>query len=161
APRRRDLEVQVPGRVAQASGCKPQVRHGPPPFQSRTVVSVHQLGRRHLPEPGVALQVRRRCGQYNATCNHREPGRPGNQPMGKKRPATGLDLSGKWVVAELPSMTARYLKLTPDPHVLIEQGKPGRFSGEYQFGAQEGSMDIKVVEVREGGMDFVWKRAKK
>ena len=30
-----------------------------------------------------------------------------------------LDLSGKWAVVELPSMTDDYLDLTPDPHVLI------------------------------------------
>ena len=30
--------------------------------------------------------------------------------MGKKRAATSLDLSGKWVVVELPGMSAGYLK---------------------------------------------------
>ena len=30
-----------------------------------------------------------------------------------------LDLSAKWVVVELPSMTDDYLGLTPDSHVLI------------------------------------------
>ena len=76
--------------------------------------------------------------------------------MGKKRPATGLDLSGKWIVAELPSMMASYLKVTRDPHVQIEQDKPGRFTGEYQFGAQEGSIDGKVVDVRDDGASLAF-----
>jgi hypothetical protein len=60
-----------------------------------------------------------------------------------------LDLSGKWVVAELPAMADadEYLALTPDPHILIRHDEFHRFSATYQFGAQEGEIDGRVEEV--------------
>ncbi len=39
-----------------------------------------------------------------------------------------LDLSGKWLVVELPSMMDDYLALTPDPHVLITHTRRTRTS---------------------------------
>ena len=58
-----------------------------------------------------------------------------------------LDLSGKWIVVELLSMTDDYLDLTPDPHVLITHTEFKRFSATFQFGAQEGEIDGRVDEV--------------
>lgn len=58
-----------------------------------------------------------------------------------------LDLSGKWAVVELPSMTDDYLDLTPDPHVLITHTEFERFSAAFQFGAQQGEIDGRVDEV--------------
>jgi|GEM_PF-828020 len=58
-----------------------------------------------------------------------------------------LDLSGKWVVAELPTMMDDYLGLTPDPHVLITHTEFERFSATFQFGAQQGEIDGRVDEV--------------
>ena len=58
-----------------------------------------------------------------------------------------LDLSGKWAVVELPSMTDDYLNLTLDPHVLITHTEFERFSATFQFGAQEGVIDGRVDEV--------------
>ncbi len=59
-----------------------------------------------------------------------------------------LDLSGKWIVVELPSMMHDYLDLTPDPHVLITHDEFERFSATFQFGAQPGEIDGRVDEVR-------------
>jgi hypothetical protein len=58
-----------------------------------------------------------------------------------------LDLSGKWAVAELPSMADDYLSLTPDPHVLITHAEFGRISATFAFGAQSGEIDGRVDEV--------------
>jgi hypothetical protein len=58
-----------------------------------------------------------------------------------------LDLSGKWAVVELPSMTDDYLALTPDPHVLITHTEFERFSATFHFGAQQGEIDGRVDEV--------------
>src|SRR5437763_407525 len=58
-----------------------------------------------------------------------------------------LDLSGKWAVVELPSMTDDYLDLTPDPHVLITHTEFERFSATFQFGAQQGEIDGRVDEI--------------
>jgi hypothetical protein len=58
-----------------------------------------------------------------------------------------LDLSGKWAVVELPTMTDDYLALTPDPHVLIKHEVFERFSATYQFGGQQGEIDGRVEEV--------------
>ncbi len=58
-----------------------------------------------------------------------------------------LDLSGKWSVVELPSMSDDYLDLSPDPHVLITHTEFERFSATFQFGAQQGEIDGKVDEV--------------
>jgi hypothetical protein len=58
-----------------------------------------------------------------------------------------LDLSGKWIVVELPSMTDDYLKLSPDPHVQITHDEFDRFSASFQFGAQQGEIDGRVDEV--------------
>ena len=57
-----------------------------------------------------------------------------------------LDLSGKWIVVELPSMSDDYLGLSPDPHVLITHDEFERFSATFQFGAQEGEIDGRVDE---------------
>ena len=62
-------------------------------------------------------------------------------------PRPPLDLSGKWVVVELPSMTDDYLDLTPDPHVLISHTEFERFSAIFRFGAQQGVIDGRVDEV--------------
>jgi hypothetical protein len=67
-----------------------------------------------------------------------------------------VDLSGTQVAAEPLGMMATYLKAPRHPHVLIEQGSPGRFTGMYQFGAQEGSIDDRVKEVREGGASLAF-----
>ena len=58
-----------------------------------------------------------------------------------------LDLSGKWAVVELPSMTDDYLALSPDPHVFITHDEFERFSATFQFGAQQGEIDGRVDEV--------------
>jgi hypothetical protein len=58
-----------------------------------------------------------------------------------------LDLSGKWAVVELPTMSDDYLGLTPDPHVLITHIVFERFSATFQFGAQQGEIDGRVDEV--------------
>jgi hypothetical protein len=58
-----------------------------------------------------------------------------------------LDLTGKWVVAELPTMMDDYLGQTPDPQVLITHTEFERFSATFQFGAQEGETDGRVDEV--------------
>ena len=58
-----------------------------------------------------------------------------------------LDLSGKWAVVELPSMTDDYLGLTPDPHVLITHTEFERFSATFWFAAQQGEIDGRVDEV--------------
>jgi hypothetical protein len=58
-----------------------------------------------------------------------------------------LDLSGIWIVVELPSMSDDYLGLSPDPHVLITHDGFERFSATFQFGAQEGEIDGRVDEV--------------
>ena len=58
-----------------------------------------------------------------------------------------LDLSGKWIVVELPSMMDDYLDLTPDPHVLITHDEFERFSATFQFGVQQGEIDGRVDEV--------------
>ena len=58
-----------------------------------------------------------------------------------------LDLSGKWAVVELPSMTDDYLDLSPDPHVQITHDEYDRFSATFQFGAQQGEIDGRVDEV--------------
>ena len=58
-----------------------------------------------------------------------------------------LDLSGKWIVVELPSMSDDYLGLSPDPHVLITHDEFERFSATFQFGAQQGEIDGRVDEV--------------
>ena len=58
-----------------------------------------------------------------------------------------LDLSGKWIVVELPSMMTDYLNLTHDPHVLITHTEFERFSATFQFGAQQGEIDGRVDEV--------------
>jgi len=76
--------------------------------------------------------------------------------MGKKRPGKSLDLSGKWIVAKLPGMRPAYLKLTRDPHVQIEQSGTSQFSGEFEFGAQQGSIDGKVVDVSEDGASLAF-----
>ena|ERR1022692_2377323 len=49
-----------------------------------------------------------------------------------------LDLSGKWAVVEMPSMSDDYLGLLLDAHVLITHDEFERFSATFQFGAQEG-----------------------
>jgi len=66
-------------------------------------------------------------------------------------PRPPLDLSGKWVVVELPTMSGDYLDLTPDPHVLISHTEFERFSATFRFGAQQGKID--------GGVDEVWTHA--
>ena len=58
-----------------------------------------------------------------------------------------LDLTGKWVVVELPTMMEDYLGLTPDPHVLITHTQFEWFSATFQFGAQQGEIDGRVDEV--------------
>jgi len=58
-----------------------------------------------------------------------------------------LDLSGKWIVVELPSMSDDYLGQSPDPHVLITHDEFERFSATFQFGAQQGEIDGRVDEV--------------
>src|SRR5947207_10866198 len=58
-----------------------------------------------------------------------------------------LDLSGKWTVVELPSMSDDYLGLSPDPHVLITHTEFERFSATFQFGAQQGEIDGRIDEV--------------
>ncbi len=58
-----------------------------------------------------------------------------------------LDLSGRWVVAELPSMDDDYLTLTPDPHVFVTHTEFSRFSATFEFGAQSGVIDGRVDEV--------------
>jgi hypothetical protein len=58
-----------------------------------------------------------------------------------------LDLSGKWAVIELPTMSDDYLDVTPDPHVLITHTEFERFSATFQFGAQQGEIDGRVDEV--------------
>ena len=58
-----------------------------------------------------------------------------------------LDLSGKWVVVELPTMTDDYLALSRDPHVQITHVEFGRFAATFQFGAQQGEIDGRVDEV--------------
>lgn len=58
-----------------------------------------------------------------------------------------LDLSGKWAVVELPSMSDDYLDLTPDPQVLITHKEFERFSATFQFGTQQGVIDGRVDEV--------------
>lgn len=60
---------------------------------------------------------------------------------------TPHDLSGKWAVVELPSMTDDYLGLTPDPHVLITHIEFEQFSASFQFAAQQGEIDGRVDEV--------------
>ena len=66
-------------------------------------------------------------------------------PKSSSRPA--LDLSGKWTVVKLPTLSENYLALTPDPHVLIRHEEFGRFAATYQFGAQRGEIDGRVDEV--------------
>ena len=66
-------------------------------------------------------------------------------PKIPSRPA--LDLSGKWAVVELPTLSENYLTLTPDPHVLIRHEEFGRFTATYQFGSQRGEIDGRVDEV--------------
>ena len=58
-----------------------------------------------------------------------------------------LDLTGKWIVDELPSMADAYLALSPDPHVFITHDDFERFSATFQFGAQAGEIDGRVDEV--------------
>lgn len=65
-----------------------------------------------------------------------------------------LDLSGKWKVVELPSMADDYLGLSRDPHVLITHDVPDRFSGTFQFGAQQGEIDGRVNEVWSDAADL-------
>lgn len=59
-----------------------------------------------------------------------------------------LDLSGKWIVASLPSMDDDYLELTDDPHVQIKQTASGRFRGSYHFAAQDGEVDGRIDEAQ-------------
>ena len=58
-----------------------------------------------------------------------------------------LDLSGKWAVVELSSMSDDDLASMPDPHVLITHTEFYRFSATFRFGTQEGEMDGRVEDV--------------
>jgi len=69
----------------------------------------------------------------------------GNMPRIPSRPP--LDLSGKWIVVELPSMTDDYLTLSSDSHVQITHDEYDRFSATFKFGAQQGEIDGHVDEV--------------
>ncbi len=66
-------------------------------------------------------------------------------PRIPSRPA--LDLSGKWEIVELSSMTDDYLEITPDPHVPITHTEFERFAGTYHFAAQDGEISGRVDEV--------------
>jgi hypothetical protein len=66
-------------------------------------------------------------------------------PKIPSRPA--LDLSGKWVVTDLPALPPDYLARTPNPHVLIRHAEFHRFTASYQFGGQRGEIDGRVDEV--------------
>src|SRR3954464_5040862 len=58
-----------------------------------------------------------------------------------------LELSGKWAVVDLPTLTEDDLARSPDPHVLIRHDEFDRFSARYQFGPQRGEIDGRVDEV--------------
>ena len=60
-----------------------------------------------------------------------------------------LDLSGKWVVEDLPARadSAEYLGLTPNPHVLITHTEFWYFMATFQFGTQRGEIHGRVDEV--------------
>lgn len=60
------------------------------------------------------------------------------------------DISGKWQVTGLPDLTDDYLDLTPDPHVLLELRRRGEVDGDYEFGAQSGTIDGQLERLTDG-----------
>jgi hypothetical protein len=62
-----------------------------------------------------------------------------------------FDLSGKWVVVELPDLVDDYLKLSDDPHVTL-LCRRNKLSGEYEFGVQNGVLDGEIIEEIDGNI---------
>lgn len=61
------------------------------------------------------------------------------------------DFSGRWRVVEMPDFTDDYLDLSPDPRIELRVKRGGRADGEFEFGAQGGSI-TGTVERRDGGL---------
>ena len=60
------------------------------------------------------------------------------------------DISGKWRVAKLPDLADDYLELSPDPHVLLKLRGRGEIDGDYEFGAQSGTIDGRLERFNDG-----------
>ncbi len=63
------------------------------------------------------------------------------------------NLSGKWRIVELPDLTEDYLSLSKDPHVRLSQ-KRKSIEGDYEFGAQSGTIDGELFEEKDGSLSI-------
>ncbi len=72
-----------------------------------------------------------------------------NRKKDKQSPRK-TDISGKWRVAEMPDLADDYLELTPDPHVTLKVRARGEIDGEYEFGAQNGTIDGRLERLTDG-----------
>lgn len=58
-----------------------------------------------------------------------------------------MDIEGYWKVVSLPDLDDGYLGLSENPHVELSCDSDGYYSGDFQFGAQDGDIWGVVEEI--------------